>query len=176
MAQSCTMSRPQTSNIYSRSMAVQSFYYLLLACCHSIRAQQLQGALLTTQEGLTWHAGPQAGMVRSLDQVRANLDGGGEAVVDARGAGRFGGREKEPRPGVRSGHIPGSVNVPFTQVGIVSCPALSTLLILGSSMMWQGMPKLCPGALCAWSLSNYCKLCKCILCREADNRLGPQVF
>ena len=55
-------------------------------------------------------------MVRSLEQVRDNIGGGGETVVDARGAGRFAGREKEPRPGVRSGHIPGSVNVPFTQV------------------------------------------------------------
>lgn len=35
-------------------------------------------------------------------------------LVDARSAGRFAGTEPEPRPGLRSGHIPGSRNVPFT--------------------------------------------------------------
>ncbi|WP_026374942.1 sulfurtransferase [Aestuariibacter salexigens] len=34
-------------------------------------------------------------------------------VVDARSAGRFSGKNPEPRPGLRSGHIPGSVNLPF---------------------------------------------------------------
>ncbi len=53
--------------------------------------------------------------MRSLEQVRANLGSGEAAVVDARGAGRFAGSEAEPRPGVRSGHIPGSRNIPFTQ-------------------------------------------------------------
>lgn len=37
-------------------------------------------------------------------------------IVDARSAGRFTGEEDEPRPGLRSGHIPGSVNVPYTEV------------------------------------------------------------
>jgi thiosulfate/3-mercaptopyruvate sulfurtransferase len=37
-------------------------------------------------------------------------------VVDARSAGRFAGREPEPRPGLRAGHIPGSRNVPFTEI------------------------------------------------------------
>ncbi|MEZ2121404.1 MULTISPECIES: sulfurtransferase [unclassified Corynebacterium] len=37
-------------------------------------------------------------------------------VVDARSAGRFFGVEPEPRPGLKAGHIPGSVNMPFTTV------------------------------------------------------------
>jgi len=37
-------------------------------------------------------------------------------VVDARSAGRFSGSSAEPRPGLRSGHIPGSVNLPWTQL------------------------------------------------------------
>ena len=44
-----------------------------------------------------------------------NVEGQKEQVVDARGPGRFAGSEAEPRQGVRSGHMPGSVNVPFTQ-------------------------------------------------------------
>jgi thiosulfate/3-mercaptopyruvate sulfurtransferase len=51
-------------------------------------------------------------LVRTFDQIRANVETRREQVVDARSAGRFAGREPEPRPGLRSGHIPGSVNIP----------------------------------------------------------------
>ncbi len=37
-------------------------------------------------------------------------------IVDARQAARFRGETVEPRPGVRSGHIPGSVNVPYREL------------------------------------------------------------
>jgi thiosulfate/3-mercaptopyruvate sulfurtransferase len=37
-------------------------------------------------------------------------------VVDLRGAARFAGKEAEPRPGVRPGHIPGSANLPYTEL------------------------------------------------------------
>lgn len=37
-------------------------------------------------------------------------------IIDARGEGRFKGSAAEPRPGVRSGHIPTSSNLPFDQV------------------------------------------------------------
>ncbi|WP_040572178.1 sulfurtransferase [Shewanella benthica] len=38
------------------------------------------------------------------------------SIFDARGAKRFSGQASEPREGVRSGHIPNSVNLPFSQV------------------------------------------------------------
>lgn len=44
------------------------------------------------------------------------LEGGGPQLVDARGAARFAGTAAEPRPGLRSGHIPGSRNVPYTSL------------------------------------------------------------
>ncbi|KAL7549295.1 hypothetical protein ACHAWF_012563 [Thalassiosira exigua] len=37
-------------------------------------------------------------------------------VVDARSAGRFYGRDPEPRPGLRGGRMPGAVNVPFVSL------------------------------------------------------------
>lgn len=37
-------------------------------------------------------------------------------VIDARSAGRFHGTAPEPRPGMRGGHAPGSVNVPFADL------------------------------------------------------------
>jgi thiosulfate/3-mercaptopyruvate sulfurtransferase len=53
-------------------------------------------------------------MVRDVAQVRANLDSAAEQLVDARGPGRFAGTEPELRPNCRSGHIPGSLNLPYT--------------------------------------------------------------
>jgi thiosulfate/3-mercaptopyruvate sulfurtransferase len=55
-------------------------------------------------------------MVRDLASVRANLEHGREQVVDVRPAGRFSGATPEPRPGIRSGHIPASRNLPFTEL------------------------------------------------------------
>lgn len=55
-------------------------------------------------------------LVRELDQMKANLASGREQVLDARSPGRFAGREPEPRPGLRSGHIPGSRNLPFVKL------------------------------------------------------------
>lgn len=51
--------------------------------------------------------------IRDLAAVRANLEAATELVVDARSAGRFAGTEAEPRPGLRGGHIPGSMNLPY---------------------------------------------------------------
>lgn len=52
-------------------------------------------------------------LVRSLDQVKANLESCREQVLDARGPGRFAGTEPEVWPGRRGGHIPHALNVPF---------------------------------------------------------------
>lgn len=51
--------------------------------------------------------------MRSLDDIRANLAGGAEQILDARSAGRFTAAEPEPRPECRPGRIPGSFNLPF---------------------------------------------------------------
>ena len=37
-------------------------------------------------------------------------------VLDARSATRFAGTSPEPRPGISSGHMPGAINVPFTEL------------------------------------------------------------
>ena len=55
-------------------------------------------------------------LVRDLEQMRANLVSRRELVIDARSAGRFAGTEPEPRAGLRGGHIPGSVCLPFLDV------------------------------------------------------------
>lgn len=54
--------------------------------------------------------------VRSLDQMKANVDSAAEQVVDARSAARFSGEEPDPRPATHAGHIPGSKNIPYGNV------------------------------------------------------------
>jgi thiosulfate/3-mercaptopyruvate sulfurtransferase len=58
---------------------------------------------------------PEA-IVAALKDVQSALAGNSAQVVDARPTDRFRGEAPEPRPGVRSGHIPGSLNVPSSNV------------------------------------------------------------
>ena len=53
-------------------------------------------------------------VVRTAADVEAALARGTAQVVDVRAAGRFEGREPEPRPGLPSGHMAGARNLPYT--------------------------------------------------------------
>jgi thiosulfate/3-mercaptopyruvate sulfurtransferase len=55
-------------------------------------------------------------LVRDLAQVKANIGTEREQVLDARSRGRFMGTDPEPRPGLRGGHIPGSLNLPYDEL------------------------------------------------------------
>ncbi len=55
-------------------------------------------------------------LLRSLSQVRDAIGDGSEQLLDARSAPRFRGEVPEPRPGLRSGHMPGAFNLPYAQV------------------------------------------------------------
>ena len=54
--------------------------------------------------------------VAALGDVQKALATGAAQVVDARSAERFRGTAAEPRLGLRSGHMPGALNVPFTNI------------------------------------------------------------
>jgi len=69
------------------------------------------GAPAPTRGRYTARLNPRA--VRDLAEMQANLAHRREQVVDTRPAARFDGSEPEFRPGVRSGHMPGSLNLPF---------------------------------------------------------------
>jgi thiosulfate/3-mercaptopyruvate sulfurtransferase len=65
-------------------------------------------------------------MVAALADVQTMLGNGSAQIVDARPAPRFKGEAPEPRAGVRSGHMPGSLNLPFDVVtadGALKSPA-----------------------------------------------------
>jgi thiosulfate/3-mercaptopyruvate sulfurtransferase len=64
-------------------------------------------------------------LVRDKAQLLDNLRTRREQVVDARPRARFDGTAPEPRPGLRSGHIPGSLNLPSTEI---TDPAKRTVL------------------------------------------------
>lgn len=55
-------------------------------------------------------------LIRDKADIEEIVAGKPVQLVDARSKGRFEGAEPEPRPGVRSGHIPGSRNVPSSSV------------------------------------------------------------
>jgi thiosulfate/3-mercaptopyruvate sulfurtransferase len=61
-------------------------------------------------------ARPNGAAVAALDNVRRALETGSAQVVDARSGARFRGEEPEPRPGLRAGHMPGAINVPYADV------------------------------------------------------------
>jgi len=63
-----------------------------------------------------FHAELRPDRIRGLSAMKTNLAEGREQVVDLRSAGRFQGDAPEPRPGLRSGHIPGSRNLPVADL------------------------------------------------------------
>ncbi|HUA78188.1 MAG TPA: 3-mercaptopyruvate sulfurtransferase [Acetobacteraceae bacterium] len=58
----------------------------------------------------------RASRIRGIGDLLANVRTRAELVLDARAAGRFDGTTPEPRPGMRSGHIPGAANVPYADL------------------------------------------------------------
>lgn len=55
-------------------------------------------------------------MVKYTAEILANIDSGKSVLVDARSSDRFLGETEEPRAGLRSGHIPGAINIPYTDI------------------------------------------------------------
>jgi thiosulfate/3-mercaptopyruvate sulfurtransferase len=66
---------------------------------------------------VTFAAKLDRAFVREKTQMLANLADHRAQVIDARPAARFAGTAPEPRPGLRSGHIPGSHSLPSDQLG-----------------------------------------------------------
>jgi thiosulfate/3-mercaptopyruvate sulfurtransferase len=68
-----------------------------------------------------------ADLVRDASDIKAVLKDRSAELVDARAADRFAGKAPEPRPGLRSGHIPGAHNLPFGKLlnkdGTLKSPA-----------------------------------------------------
>jgi len=61
-------------------------------------------------------AKPDPQWIIKIDELKELVGQDDVHITDARSAGRFSGAAPEPRPGLKSGHIPGSENIPFDQV------------------------------------------------------------
>jgi thiosulfate/3-mercaptopyruvate sulfurtransferase len=64
----------------------------------------------------TFNATTPEKIVAALNDVKSALETKSAQILDARSAERFRGEADEPRPGLRSGHMPGAFNVPVTSV------------------------------------------------------------
>jgi thiosulfate/3-mercaptopyruvate sulfurtransferase len=69
-----------------------------------------------TAKQASFKASYDARRVRSIEQMIANVASRAEQVIDARASERFEGRAVEPRPGIRAGHIPGALNLPYNNL------------------------------------------------------------
>jgi len=83
----------------------------------------------------TFSARQAPAAVASLAEVKAALADDAAQVVDVRPADRFRGEAPEPRAGLRSGHMPGALNVPYTALiengALVSSERIAQALAAG---------------------------------------------
>lgn len=83
-------------------------------------------------------------LVRDLGEMRRAVASGGAAILDARPAARFRGAEPEPRPGLKSGHMPGARSTPsadlVTKDGFLKSRAELEAILEGAN---QRQPVIC---------------------------------
>ena len=79
-------------------------------------------------------------LVRDKAALLANLANRQEQVVDARASARFDGSASEVRPGLRSGHIPGSHNLPYDQLTDPETRQIKSAETLGALFREAGVP------------------------------------
>jgi thiosulfate/3-mercaptopyruvate sulfurtransferase len=68
------------------------------------------------REARTFTPSYDKGAVAGISDVQDALRSGNAQIVDARPAERFRGEAPEPRPGLRTGHMPKSLNLPFAKL------------------------------------------------------------
>jgi len=76
----------------------------------------LEAGAATVPAPTVYRTALRSALLRGLGDVQANLRTGHELVLDARSAERYAGRALEPRAGLRRGHVPGSRNIPYTDM------------------------------------------------------------
>ena len=77
--------------------------------------RKVESGAVTAKPG-TFKATFDPQRTRSMQQMIANVASQAEQVIDARANDRYQGKVPEPRAGIRSGHIPGSLNLPYNNL------------------------------------------------------------
>jgi thiosulfate/3-mercaptopyruvate sulfurtransferase len=80
------------------------------------RATESGDPPLPVPAGASFRPDYRAARLRGIGDVLGNVASRAELVLDARAGGRFTGATPEPRAGMRSGHIPGSASLPYTDL------------------------------------------------------------
>jgi thiosulfate/3-mercaptopyruvate sulfurtransferase len=132
-------------------VAAPRAWWMFLSFGHA-KVKVLDGGLQKwLREGRPTHSGkvaPKPGrfeakldpnFVRNRQQLVGNLTSHAEQVIDARPRPRFEGSVAEPRPGLRSGHIPGSRNVPYGELFDAATGAMKPLDDLRKSFTGAGV-------------------------------------
>ena len=97
-----------------------------------------------TPRPATFKATFDARRVRTIEQMVANVGSRVEQVIDARANERFEDRVTEPRPGLRSGHIPGSRNLPYNKLFDAATGTMKPLSELRAAFSEAGARLDCP--------------------------------
>jgi thiosulfate/3-mercaptopyruvate sulfurtransferase len=77
--------------------------------------------------------------VRSMQQLVANLKSRAEQVIDARANERYQGKVAEPRAGLRAGHIPGSLSMPYNNLFNASTGEMKPLDEIRAAFLGAGV-------------------------------------
>lgn len=80
-----------------------------------------EGFLTEKQQQETYPKGDfiakfQSELIKNKEHILENITTKEAVLMDARSSDRFHATHEEPRAGLRSGHIPGSINTPFTDL------------------------------------------------------------
>ena len=70
---------------------------------------------MVQRSAANFHASLNRVAVKDFTHIQRGIAERGQ-ILDARSAGRFSGTAPEPRPGIESGHMPGAINIPFTEL------------------------------------------------------------
>lgn len=92
-----------------------------------------------TAKPAIYKASYDARRVRSMQQMNDNIASRAEQVIDARASERYQGTVAEPRPGLRSGHIPGSLNLPYNLLFDAATGTMKSLDELKAAFIGAGV-------------------------------------
>ena len=92
-----------------------------------------------TAKPAIYKASYDARRVRSMQQMIDNIASRAEQVIDARASERYQGTVAEPRPGLRSGHIPGSLNLPYNLLFDAATGTMKSLEELKAAFIGAGV-------------------------------------
>ena len=100
--------------------------------------RKVESGMVTAKPG-KFSATFDARRTRSMQQMIANVASRAEQVIDARANERYQGKVPEPRPGIRSGHIPGSLNVPYDKLFDAATGTMKSLDELKAAFLGAGV-------------------------------------